>query len=220
MPRKTYKKKRRTAGLATRPKFVPRKLATKRWHGVDTKIFYFKRNATALADGDGVYYNSFRARELTDNPADYPQFTLLKSIYDQYKVLAIQVKFYPANVGIEPHDTLLLTDYTLLRGQTVVWNDQRTDNTVVPTQISQVINNASMHMCNSRRPFKRTIYRAKGFPEWGAIQPPATDDSWGGSIQVLTTGATAASITPPVTAPLLWYFTVSYKVIFRSRRTE
>lgn len=218
--RKTYARRRparKPAYLATRPKFIPRGLARKRYHAADTKTFYFKINGEAVTDITGHYYNSFNARHLTQNPSVFPQFTALKAVYDQFKCLAIQVRFFPANVGIEPHDTLLGTDLTLLRGNTIIWNDQRADDLFDPLTIGQVINESSARMMNSRRPFKRAIYRGRGFTEWGNIQNTATDDSWNGSVNVLVVDASQAPPTGP--APLLWYWTASYKVVFRGRRT-
>ncbi|AXQ66008.1 MAG: capsid protein [Circoviridae sp.] len=212
---------RRPPGLATRPRMVPRNLAMKRYQGVDTKVFYFKRNATGFSDADGKYYAGFSANDINvgSTPPLWPQFDLLKQIYDQYKVLAIKIRFFPANVGIEP-DSALFTSNALLRGQTVVWNDQRTDSgTPVPNSISDVINNSSCKMITCRRYFTRSIYRAKGYPGWANIQTQASDDPWNGSINVLTQDATPdpGGGTPPIT---LWYFTVQYKVIFRGRRAD
>ena len=217
------KHRRKPAVLATKPQMIPRGLAYKRYQGVDTKLFYFRRNAEALSDADGKYFANFNARSIAGGTATtplFPQFAQVKDLYDQYKVLGITIRFFPANVGIEP-DSALFTSNALLRGQTVVWNDQRTDTGVtVPTSISQVINNASMRMMSSRRYFTRSIFRAKGYPAWANIQAPATEDPWNGSINVFVEGATPAVITPPTQTPILFYFTVTYKVVFRGRRSE
>ena len=216
-------RRRQALGLATRSRMFPRRLARKRYQGVDTKLFYFKRNATALSDADGKYFANFNARSINGGtPATplFPQFAQVKDLYDQYKVLGITIRFFPANVGIEP-DSALFTSNALLRGTTVVWNDQRTDTGVtVPTSVTQVINNSSMRMMASRRYFSRSIFRAKGYPAWANIQAPATEDSWNGSINVFVEGATPAVITPPAQTPILFYFTVTYKVLFRGRRSE
>ena len=201
---------------------VPRNLKMKRYQGVDTKVFYFKRNATASSDADGKYFVQFTAGAInvSSTPPLWPQFDLLKQVYDQYKVLAIKIRFFPANVGIEPDSALFSASNALLRGQTVVWNDQRSDSTQQPASISDVINNASCRMLPSRRYFSRSIFRAKGYPGWANIQTPAASDPWNGSINVFTQDATPSSITPPTTNIVLWYFTVQYKVIFRGRRAD
>jgi len=210
-------KRRRDPDLATRPRFIPRGLARKRYHATDSKVFYFKTNGEAHSDAVGVYNGSFNTRHITQNPTLFPQFTTLKQIYDQFKVLAIRIKFFPANVGIESHDAALGTDYTLLRGNCITWNDQRADNVLPPLNISEVINNASARMLNARRPFTRSLFRARGFPEWGAADAPVTEDSWNGGINVLVTDATEASTG---ISPLLWFWTATYKVVFRGRRNQ
>lgn len=220
--RRPYRNRRRRralpTGLATRPRFIPRALKMKRYQAVDTKVFYFKIAGKALPDLDGKYFTSFNSRQLTQDPQLFPQFTALKDIYDQFKCLAVKIRFFPANVGVEP-DSAFFTSNALLRGQTLVYNDQRADNIVAPTNVLDVINNASTRMIPSRKPFSRTIFRAKGYPEWGNIQATATDDSWNGSINVYIQDATPATVNPAF-APTLWYWTASYKVVFRGRRTE
>jgi len=216
-PKKKAGRKKRKNPMGTKNKFMSKSLAYKRYQGVDTKVFYFKRNATAHTDVGGVYYAPFLVTSIWDNPSYWPQFHIIKQIYDQYKVLGITIRFFPCNVGIEPHDALLGTDLTLVRGNTVVWQDQKADDTLAPTQISQVIGNASSRLVSSRRPFTRKLFRPKGYPEWGDIQATAQIDPWKGSINVLVEGATPASITPPVTSPQLYFFSVSMKVVFRGR---
>jgi len=219
--KRRYKRRGKRPGLATRPRFIPRGLALKRYQAVDTKVFYFKRNNKAESDVDGNYFAQFHARQVTDTPALFPQFTAIKNLYDQFKVLAIKIRFFPANVGVEPDSSIFGPVNALFRGQTVIWNDQRRDGiSQQPDNISQIINNSSMRMVNSRRQFSRTIYRAKGFPEWANLQDPPTDDSWNGVVNVFVQGATPASLTPPIITPILYFFTVSYKCIFRGRVTE
>lgn len=213
--RPAYRRRRNL--LATRPRFIPRTLGYKRQQGIDTKVFYFKTSGTAVPDAGGLMSEKFNARKLTQTPGAFPQFTALKAIYDQFKCLAIKVRFFPANVGIEPHDTLLGSDLTLIRGNTITWIDQRADDLFAPLAISEVINDSSMRMHNSRRSFSCIIYRGKGFTEWASIQNTAEEDSWNGSVNILTTDASPAPASG--TAPILYFWTASYKVVFRGRRT-
>jgi hypothetical protein len=213
----TRRPNRRKRRAPARKKFVPRGLAAKRAQALDTKVFYFKTNGVGQTDQAGQMFQKWNSRAVTQTPGAFPQFQAVSAIYDQFKVLAIRVRFYPANVGVESHDTLIGTDLTLIRGNTINWLDQRADDLFAPSSIAEVINDASMRMVNSRRPFSRTIFRGRGFPEWGAIQNTALNDSWNGSISVLTVDASPAPITGP--APTLYYWTANYKVIFRARRT-
>lgn len=212
--KRTFKK--RNGNRFKKKKFMPRGLAIKRFNADDTKVFYFKTNGTAFTNTSGRYYKSHNARDLTQNPTTWPQFTLLKSIYDQFKCLAIKIRYFPCNVGIEPYSDLTVN--ATYRGNTIVWNDQRADSVLAPSSVSAVINNASAHIMNSRRPFTRNIYRAGGFGTWGNIQTTATTDSWNGSVNVFIEDATPAELIAG--APNLYYWTASYKVVFRGRRSD
>ena len=215
---RSYRKKRSNYGLATRPVMMTKSVAFKRNNGILNRTFWFKKNGIITTDLNGNSYNVFNTRGLV-NPATAPiGFDSLRVLYDQYKVLAICLRLYPANVGIEP-DTVLLAQGGLLRGDTAVWSDQRFDTTAQsPTLISQVINVASCRMINSRRPYKRTLFRAKGYTTWGNTQGPATNDSWNGSIEVIINNATAQQAGG--TAPVLWYYTLQYKILVRGRTQQ
>lgn len=208
--RQPYKRKYRT--------FISKRLAFKRNNADDTKMFYFKTNGISQSDIVGTMNQVWNSRALTQTPGAFPQFVALKALYDQFKVLSIRIRWFPANVGIEPHDALLGADQTLLRGNTITWLDQRADDLFAPLAISEVINDSSARMHASRKGFSRTIYRGSGFNAWGNLQNQQTDDSWNGSISILTVDATPA--VPPATfGPTLYYWTAAYKVLFRARRT-
>lgn len=206
------RRRRRPAGYATRPRMMPRSLAMKRMNQVSTRVFWFKQNGVISPNTTGTNYSFWTARGF--NAASPTGWAALRTLYDQYKVLAIKVRFFPANVGIEP-DSALFANNALLRGDTISWTDQRFDTTAVtPTAISDVINNASARIINSRRPFSRVIYRGTGYPEWAQTVGPTTPESWNGAIEFLVNGATPASA---ASIPILWYYTVQYKVIVRGR---
>lgn len=214
--KKTFRPRRRFRRRGRGRKFMSRGLARKRHNASDTKMFYFKTNATATTNLSGQYFKSHGARALTQDPGDWPQFTLLKSIYDQFKCIAIKVRYFPANVGIEPYASTIPIVNPTYRGNTIVWNDQRADSLLPPVTIGAIINNASARIMNSRRSFSRSIYRSGGFDTWGNIQSVATQDSWNGSINIFIDDATPATV---LEAPNLWYWTAQYKVIFRGRRS-
>lgn len=212
MPRRHRRRiKKRVPGLATKARFMSKGLTQRRIQAVDTKVFYFKTNGVAETNTVGQYYKSFNSRELTQNPGTFPQFTTLKTVYDEFKVLAVKIRFFPAYVGIEPVGPIL-------RGNTITWQDQRADNVLPPVGIVDVINNASSRMVGSRRPFTRSIYRAKGNDAWGTSQAPIYNDSWNGSINVFVQDATPTPVF--TTAVKLWFWTQTFKVVFRGRRNE
>lgn len=211
--RPAYRRRRRVPGLATRPRMMPRTLAMKRMNQVGTKVFWFKRNGIITPNLAGTRYSYWRTQEINDPQTTPIGWPAVKTLYDQYKVLAIKVRLFPANVGIES-DSAIFASNALLRGDTVVWTDQRYQPNA-PATISEVINNASTKMINSRRPYARTLFRARGNPEWGDTQS-ALPDSWDGSIEMLFNNASPAPATG--TAPTLWYWTVQYKVLVRGRR--
>lgn len=212
--RPNRRRRRPRAGLATRPRMMSNTLALKRMNQVSTKCFYFKRNGIIQPNLAGTTYEFWTTRSIES--VVIAGWTNLKTLYDQYKVLAIKLKLFPANVGIES-DTAFIGSNGLLRGDTCVWSDQRYDaNAQVPTLISQVINNASTRMINSRRSYNRTLYRPKGNPGWGQTNGPPTPDSWNGSIELIINGATPAPV-PPAAAPTLYYYTLEYKVLMRGR---
>lgn len=212
--------KRRHAGnksavLATRPRFMSRRMKFKRMNQVQGRVFYFKRNSFISADLAGNAYTYMSTRQLNDIQTQPVGWDALKLLFDQYKVLAMKVRMFPANVGVEP-DSSVFAANALFRGDTIVWSDQRFDPVLQnPTSISEVINYASARMINSRAPYTRTIYRAKGYPGWANTRGPPTQDPWNASIEIITNNATPS--TPQAAGPTLWYYTVQWKVLVRGR---
>lgn len=187
-----------------------------RWNNVSTKIFYLRDSGTLGTDLNGDIKEVWSVRDL---PQATQQFLSCAQLYDQYKVLAMTVRFFPANVGIEPHDGVLpgAADYTLFRGNACIWSDQRPGDAVqIPNSINDVINYGSARMIQPRNFYKRTIFRAKGFPDWGGVEPTQIVDQWRGTISMLQTNATPQPIGG--ISPTLWYWSRTFKVIFRGRR--
>lgn len=212
------RRRRRVPGLATRPSMMSRTLAAQRRQQVSTKVFWFKQNGQLTADLNGDILYRWRTRNMLTPPAPIGVNNAF-ALYDQYKILAMKVRLFPAFVGNEP-DTTLLQPGGIWRGDTCVWSDQRFNiNQQQPTTIAEVINNASSRMINSRRPYSRALYRAKGNPLWGSTVNIATDpDPWDASIEI--TGNNFLP-TPSATLPngqVFWYYTVTWKLIFRGRR--
>lgn len=207
--------RRRVQGLATVPRMMPRTYAMRRKNQVATKVFWFKLNGQLSSQPILDYnYFAFRSRGFTTEPgggaSTVPQRDAIFSLYDQFKVLAISVKWFPCNVGTEPGQ--VLSQGIFNRGDHVIWSDQRFDDSAtIPIQISEVLNHGSARMIQPRRFQARTMYRPKGHPEWGSCEAPQTiQDSWNGAIQMLVNNVTPARP--------LWYYTLTYKVLVRGRR--
>lgn len=218
MATKRYARKRRykrknNAGLATVPRMMGRSTATKRYHGVDQRVFWFKRNGTVATTPSPRQFNQYFASGLVTSP---PQsFQALRNVYDQYKILGMKMKFYPANVGIEVDPTT-----NLKRGNHCLWIDQRYDpNLAVPATISDVICTASARLINPRRPYSISIWRPKGKPSWGSCKDINTNpDLWTGGILYFIEDASVTVPNGP--AQKMYFWTIQYKVVFRGRNED
>lgn len=224
MPYKRKYNKRRPARrpryLATKPKFVPRGLAAKKYHGVQTKTFYFKTNGYISTGGTGAS-NVIWANQRWTPPSvqNFPNigadFERVARLYREYKVLGGQLKLFPSNVGTES-DAPGISLNPFNRGNCVVYNTQNIErNTQAYTAIDQVMNLGSAKMIRPRARYTRNLFRPKGNPEWGNCdeQTPQVNrdpDSWWGSINLVINDAT-----PNIDRVFFW--TLSWKVIFRTR---
>lgn len=211
--KKTYtrRRRRRNNQLATKSKFVPRGLASKRYQNLSTKVFYFKTAGVITTGTTGTYFNTFNVQNIVATPP--AQLTHIFALYDEYKMLAMRIKWFPANVGIES-DTAILGSNGLLRGDVVIWLDQKGDiATTAPANINAIINQGSCRMINPRNPQGRVIYRPKGHPDWGKCENPAVvPDQWDGSVNIFGQETTLVALRK------LWYYTITYKVLVRGRR--
>lgn len=222
--RRTFRRRRRApwgrrprrgyGALATVPRMMPRSYAFRRHNQVATKVFWLKLNGTIQADQQGAALSIFRTRGINQQPVPAGRNEIF-TLYDQFKILAMRVRWFPANVGTEPGVGVPGTAPVLLRGNQVVWSDQRVDGQQqVPQFINEVINNASARMINPRRPYTRVLYRPKGTPAWGScIDPAAQPDQWNGGIYQIVNDAT-----PSPTGRPLWFYTLTWKILVRGRR--
>lgn len=207
-------RRRRPAGISTVPRMMPRSYAFKRHNQVATKVFWFKINGQTNTDVAGNNLSIFRTRGFYQGPVLPQGQAAIFELYDQFKVIAMRIRWFPADVGTEPGQ--VINQSVLFRGDQVVWSDQREDPAQqVPQAISEVINNASARMINPRRPYTRVIYRPTGNPAWGScVNPVAQPDSWGGAIYQLINNSTPSA----TSGRPLWYYTLTWKVVVRGRR--
>lgn len=223
----------RKAGIyGTKPKFMPNRLALERAGNVSTKTFYFKAAGAIPSDPNGTTKTSWRTQYgpvVPDDPNRMPNISdayTFAECYTEYKVLAIKVKLFAANVGSEvgglpappPAPPTSITG-GFSRGDTCIYFDQDVKDTEQqPDLITEVMTYGSAKMIPSRiAKWTTTLYRKKGLPEWGCCDRnvPIAErqpDPWYAGIYIL--GNNARPLQPP---PILWYYTVSYKIIFRGR---
>lgn len=233
MPRNWKKRTKRKPRLyGTKAKFMPRGLAQKKYGQVGTKCFYFKKTGTINSGTDGVSFFTFRTYDgqiaSTTNPQRFPSVAdsdFMAVGWTEYKVLALKVRLFAANVGSEGGQlsTAGLSQFApgFNRGNAVMYIDQEVQkNEVLPTQIVNVMNRGSCRMIPARSSqYTKVMYRKKGVPEWGCcdrnVEPEDRNpDPWVASIEYLGNNATttdAAGVRP------LWFYTVTYKILFRGR---
>lgn len=227
--KKAYARKRRK--YAKKKTFMPRSLAVKRKQQISTKVFYFKSNGWIGTVGSNTNINKawVTMRAILPPPPPppldpYPIFYVpnigadydrVSRVYQEYKILAMVVKLFPANVGTES-DAPGITANPFNRGNSVTYVDNSIDpGTVSYNAIDQVMNLGSAKMLMSRHRHTRTIYRPSGNNVWGSCDPNApvrtrVSDPWRGGIYLV-----ANDVTPGM--PRVWFYTVTFKVIFRSR---
>lgn len=194
-------------------KFISRNWAMKRKNQVSTKTFIFRSNGVIQSDLAGNRYEFFRTQDLKITaPVGWAE---IAKLYQQFKTVQMKLSMFPSNVGVEPDSVLIGGSNALLRGDTIVWSTQRWTR-AAPQLISEVINYASARMINSRQSYTRVISRPPGHPQWGDTQS-IQDDPWNAAISVIINGATPQPATPGATAPVLWYYTLEWKVILRGR---
>lgn len=228
MPFRKFNKKTRRPRrnlYGTKPRFMPRTLARKKFNQIGTKTFYFKGNGQVGADaatGTGLAAWGTRIR-VTPLPPGTPYFTpgvpadflRCSRLYAEYKILSIKLNLYPANVGTEDNLPGVSVN-PWQRGNVVTYIEQSlSQSQQLPTTINQVMNLGSAMMTVPRRRHTRILYRPKGYPEWGQCDSDIPQsqwrlDPWWGSIFWLLNGSTPGG--PPVS-----FYKVTYKVIFRGR---
>lgn len=153
------------------------------------------------------------------------QFDLFGRIWEEYKVLKIIVKWFPANVGGEslqaPSGTGVPVGAPLLqRGDCVTWIDPNTPTPPPPSSINDVMGKSSAMIVQPRRLQKRWMSRPRGYPTWGSIGPNgiiANLDPWDGSINMYGDNFTP-SIAPG--QQVFFWRIAYYKVLFRSRQDQ
>ena len=229
--KRPYKRKPRIYG--TKASFMPKQLALKRYGQVSTRTFYFKASGSINSDnvGDTQYsWLTSTAPVIVGNPRRMPDIAdsyIIAECYSEYKVLAIKVRLFAANIGTEvgqlpstdPPPPIHPRQPGFDRGDTVCYLDQEI-RPLEPeaSQILNVMNLGSCRMIPSRiSKYTKVLYRKKGLPGWGCCDrtvPVAqrVPDPWYAGCFLLGNNARQSLGVRP-----LWFFTVTYKIIFRGR---
>lgn len=225
--RRPRRRNNRRRIYATKASFIPKGLALKRYGQVSTKVFYF-RSAGSLNSqtGTGICTGRWTTQAGGATPGspnrmpDVADSYTIAECYNEYKVLAIRVRVFAANIGSEMGQIMPGPDRPgYNRGNTVMYLDQEIRPTEpLQTDIVNVMTYGSTRMIPSRADkHTKVLYRKKGVPEWGCCDRtvPASDrtpDPWHAGIFLLTNNA---RLNPSVNP--LWFYTVTYKIIFRGR---
>lgn len=221
--KKPAKRRRHRKPYGTKARFVPKSLAIKRYNEVSTKTFYFKTNGTLVADGGGRINAAWLTQRRVDPPTGAPylappnvaDFARISACYNEYKILAVRVRLYPANVGTES-ELPGISANPFNRGNAIMYTDQTIERgQQIPTEILTVMNYGSAKMFLPRHGHTRVMYRPKGYPQWGSVDndtPPNLRkvDPWSGGLFLLLQGATP-------NGPPIFFYQNTYKIIFRGR---
>lgn len=225
--RKGKRRGRRT--YATKSQFMPPALAVKRYGQLSTKTFFFKTAGTINSDNSGQTTMNWPTQfqpAIVGNPKRMPvvaDSVNAAEMYTEYKVVAVKVTVFAANIGSEPGQAPIppITGFSAgyNRGATVMYIDQEVrPNEPLPLDLTEVLNYGSTRMIPSRADkHTRIIFRKKGVPEWGCCDRnvPIADrqpDRWDGAIFLLGNFARLNLGIRP-----LWFYTVAYKITFRGR---
>lgn len=182
------------------------------------EVRHFKWVVAIRSNNTGVLNFNVQTSDVTNGQ----QFDLFSRIWEEYKILTINMKLFPSNVGGESQQYLGPSPPPagiplFQRGDTVTYCDPNAPG-LPPQGINDVMGKSSARLFNPRRYHKRWINRPRGYPGWGAIDPNGvitTPDPWPGSITLFGDNFT------PVQVPgsqIFFYGMLTFKVLFRSRQ--
>lgn len=204
-----YNNKKRY-GLATKPQMMSVALRRKRKWAIDTKVFFLKFNIIEYFTNEETI--NYGIRPLYQ----VRQFKTICTLYESYKVLAMNFQMFPANVNVNDP-----SPNSLFRGNSILLTTQDlTAGTPAIVGIEEVINSGSCKIIDQLKKQWRNIYRPTGEDKWFDTQEdvatglPKEVDTWNPAIRHFTQN----SATQPSIAK--WYVLLTYKVIFRQRKDD
>lgn len=183
-------------------------------------VFWFKTTGGILVEDAPSSLIHFRAG--SQGVATNNGFQNFARSYEQYKVLKIIVKFFPASVGSES-----VNPNNFHRGNIVTWVDQPPESIANPSNIQQVMGLPSAKIHQPRSFMKRYINRPRGAREnrWALIDRQLTPphdpiiqlDSWGTQIKLFGDNFGSGPLPSGLPPPPYYFYEVLYKVVFRAR---
>lgn len=180
------------------------------------QVVWFKRVQTISSDTAGKL--GFLVQ--SDNVDTVDDFVTYATLYSQFKVLKIVVKFFPANVGGEGQQILSGGGIGLpqfQRGDCCTYT-----GTEFPgiSSITDVINRSSSRLVAPRRYHKRWVDRPKGYYEWGELDSlggVTEPDKWKEESGIHMYGENFTPVQAPGQQNFFYVMTL-WKVIFRSKQ--
>lgn len=183
-------------------------------------VFWFKETGPIEVLPSGVIFQRYAPSAVISVPA----FTRYAYSYEQYKVLKMVVKWYPASVGSES-----VNPDVFHRGNVVTYIDQPPIEIAAPSSINQVMSRPSARLCQPRRFMKRYIDRPRGgrYQDWGRIEhivpggaPAVPPDTWDTQIKIYGDNFGAGPLPGGGPPPPYYFVEIWWKVLFRSRYTQ
>lgn len=216
--RRPYRGGRQVGPSLRRTRWTFRKRAAQ---NLTREVRYFKQTGNIHANLIGRILESFDQSDLPTAKT----FAAYATIWEEFKILSIDVKLFPSHVGSEslidnniPPGGPNNWSAVFMRGNIVSWIDPNSPSPAPPNTINDVFGKPSARLFNPRQYHKRFMTRPRGYPTWGRIDNNGiivTPDPWQGAINLFGQG-----FSPP-TLPgnqVFFYWLLTYKILFRSRQ--
>ena len=187
--------------------------------GLTRNVFWFKRTGPVEVLPNGTIAQRFSANQATLTNG----FQNFARSYEQYKVLKMVLKLFPASVGSEGVNPALFH-----RGNSVTYVDQPPIAAAPPGSINEVMSLPSARLFQPRSFHKRFINRPRGglTNRWPLIDhdaagnPVTQSESWESEIRVYGDNFAPGPLPGGVQMPPYFFTEQYFKVVFRSRYTQ
>ena len=212
----TYRTRRKYPTRRRHVSFARKNKSKRIGQNLGKTMFWFKRAGSVTAQPD----NSLYLKTTPNEVFPIPSFINQCRGFEQYKVLKVITKFYPAYVGSETNTAS--TAAAFRRGNVVTWIDQPPiGNQPSPGEITLLMGFPSSRLHQTRATIKRWMNRPSGgrFNDWAYITHPSalgvpavSPDTWDSEIKIFGDNFGFA---PGNNRPYFFVETL-YKVVFRS----
>lgn len=209
-----------------RPKWTRRRRVAQ---NLTREVRWFKGVGFLRADDNGLIRFTMSQNSTDTLLTNASQFTKYASIWEEYKILKMMVKFYPARVGSESliYDTAPGPPTNLqplfYRGDAVTWVDPQGDSQLV-NAVVEVMGKPSAKIINTRHFHKRWLDRPRsGYPTWGHLSQAGgvlTPDPWNGMIRMFGDNFSPPGPPGQPYTTIHYWTNVFWKVLFRSRHDD